>query len=146
LLRGNHPARVDDKGRLKIPSGFLTFVETNYGSEIFVTSRTGNNVLIYPMEIWTEIEKKLDAMPDSHPAKVKLLNRVHFFGQAMTLDRQGRLVIPALIRESARMNGNVAVLGKYNYLEVWNQSLFLEKLEQDPMTDEDNRALSEYGL
>jgi transcriptional regulator MraZ len=146
LLRGNHPARVDDKGRLKIPTGFLQFIVTNYGSEAFVTSVSGDNVRIYPMDIWSEIERKLGAMPDSHPAKVKFLNRVHFFGQAMLLDRQGRLVIPALLRDAARMKGNVAVLGKYNFLEIWNQESFLEKLSQEPMTDEDQKSLSEYGI
>jgi MraZ protein len=146
LLRGNHPARVDEKGRLKIPTGFLQLIETNYGAEIFVTSVTGDNARIYPMDVWAEVERKLGAMPDSHPAKVKFLNRVHFFGQAATLDRQGRLVIPALLRESARMKGNVAVLGKYNFLEVWNHEAFLEKLGQDPLTDDDHRALSEYGV
>jgi MraZ protein len=146
LLRGNHPARVDEKGRLKIPTGFLQHVETKYGAEVFVTSVTGDYVRIYPMEVWSEIERKLGAMPDSHPAKVKFLNRVHFFGQAVTLDRQGRLVIPALLRESAGMKGNVAVLGKYNFLEVWNQEAFLQKLDQEPMTDDDQRALSDYGV
>lgn len=146
MLRGNHPARVDEKGRLKIPTGFLQLIETNYGAEIFVTSVTGDNVRIYPMDVWSEVERKLGTMPDSHPAKVKFLNRVHFFGQAATLDRQGRLVIPGLLRESARMKGNVAVLGKYNFLEVWNQEAFLEKLGQDPLTDADHRALSEYGV
>jgi transcriptional regulator MraZ len=146
LLRGNHPARVDDKGRLKIPTGFLQFIVTNYGSEAFVTSVSGDNVRIYPMEVWSEVERKLGAMPDSHPAKVKFLNRVHFFGQAVLVDRQGRLVIPALLRDSARMKGNVAVLGKYNFLEIWNQESFLEKLTQEPMTDEDQKSLSEYGI
>lgn len=146
MLRGNHPARVDDKGRLKIPTGFLQFIVTSYGSEAFVTSVSGDNVRIYPMDIWAEIERKLGTMPDSHPAKVKFLNRVHFFGQAVLLDRQGRLVIPALLRDSARMKGNVAVLGKYNFLEVWNQEAFLDKLSQEPLTDEDQKALSEYGI
>jgi MraZ protein len=146
LLRGNHPARVDEKGRLKIPSGFFDLIETNYGSDVFVTSVSGDNARIYPMNVWAEVERKLGAMPDSHPAKMKFLNRVHFFGQAALLDRQGRLVIPALLRESAQMKGNVAVLGKFNFLEVWNQEYFLEKLNREPMTDDDQRALSDFGI
>ena len=146
MLRGNHPARVDDKGRLKIPSGFLQLMETNYGSEVFVTSVSGDYIRIYPMEVWSDIERKLGTMPDSHPAKVKYLNRVHFFGQANSLDRQGRLVLPAHLRETARMKGTVAVLGKFNFLEVWNQDYFLEKLSREPLTDDDQRALSDFGI
>jgi len=146
LLRGNHPARVDEKGRLKIPTGFFELIETNYGSDIFVTSVSGDNARIYPMNVWSEVEKRLGSMPDSHPAKVKFLNRVHFFGQTGVLDKQGRLVIPALLRESAQMKGSVAVLGKFNFLEVWNQEYFLEKLNREPMTDDDQRALSDFGI
>jgi MraZ protein len=146
LLRGNHPARVDEKGRLKIPAGFYDLIQTNYGSDIFVTSVTGESARIYPMSVWTEVERRLGTMPDSHPAKVKFLNRVHFFGQAVVLDRQGRLVIPSLLRESAQIRGNVAVLGKFHFLEVWNQEYFLEKLAKEPMTDEDQRALSDFGI
>jgi MraZ protein len=146
LLRGNHPARVDEKGRLKIPAGFYDLIQTNYGSEIFVTSVSGESARIYPMSVWTEVERRLGTMPDSHPAKVKFLNRVHFFGQAAVLDRQGRLVIPSLLRESAQIRGNVAVLGKFHFLEVWNQDYFLEKLAKEPMTDEDQRALSDFGI
>jgi MraZ protein len=98
------------------------------------------------MSVWTEVERRLGTMPDSHPAKVKFLNRVHFFGQAAVLDRQGRLVIPSLLRDSAQIRGNVAVLGKFHFLEVWNQDYFLEKLAKEPMTEEDQRALSEFGI
>ncbi len=146
MLRGNYPARVDDKGRLKIPSGFLQILETNYGSEVFVTSLAGENVRVYPMDIWTEIERKLAEIPNSHPSKMRFLDRVHFFGQATSLDRQGRLLIPATLRDSAQMNGNVDVLGKYNFLEIWNHDRFLEKLSNEPFTDEDGRTLADFGI
>lgn len=146
MLRGNHPARVDDKGRLKIPTGFLQLIETNFGQEVFVTSLLGDNVRIYPMDVWTEFERKLKRMPDFHPTKVKLLKRVHFYGQATTLDRQGRLVIPQHLREPARMAGGVDVLGMEDHLEVWNHDYLLEKLNQEPFTEEDHRALSEFDI
>ena len=55
MLRGNHPARIDDKGRLKVPNGFRTFVESQYGPELFATSVTGDYVRRYPMAVWLEI-------------------------------------------------------------------------------------------
>lgn len=146
MLRGNYPARVDDKGRLKIPQGFLQFIETSYGLDVFVTSLKGENVRVYPMEVWVEIERKLESMPNAHPSKGRYLDRVHFFGQVAALDRQGRLVIPSHLRESALMNGNVDVLGKFNFLEIWNHERFLEKLTQEPFTEDDSRALAEFGI
>lgn len=146
MLRGNYPARVDEKGRLKIPSGFLQLLETNYGPDVFATSLTGENVRVYPMEVWIEIERKLADIPNSHPSKMRFLDRVHFFGQATALDRQGRLLIPGILRESAQMNGGVDVLGKYNFLEIWNHERFIEKLRSEPFTEEDGRALADFGI
>src|SRR2546425_2924905 len=105
MLRGNHPARIDDKGRLKVPNGFRAFVEQQWGSELFVTSLSGDHVWIYPMAVWLEIERKLAGVPSTSPAKLRFLNRVNFFGQAVTMDRQGRVLLPQLLRASAAMAG-----------------------------------------
>ena len=51
MLRGNHPARIDDKGRIKVPNGFRTLIEQQYGAELFVTSVTGEYVRLYPMAV-----------------------------------------------------------------------------------------------
>ncbi|HSF17774.1 MAG TPA: division/cell wall cluster transcriptional repressor MraZ [Vicinamibacteria bacterium] len=146
MLRGNHPARVDEKGRLKVPVGFLQVIETNYGLDVFVTSLSGDNVRIYPMDVWTEFERRLKSMPDFHPTKVKLLKRVHFYGQASSLDRQGRLLIPQQLREPAQMNGTVDVLGMHDHLEVWNHDYLAEQLQREPFTVDDHRALTEYDI
>src|SRR5512139_2282546 len=120
MLRGNHPARIDDKGRLKVPNGFRTIVEAQWGEELFVTSVTGEFVRLYPMAVWLEIERRLAEVPSAHPSKLRFLDRVNFFGQAGTLDRQGRIVIPQPLRDNAAMAGDVSVLGQHNYLAVWN--------------------------
>src|SRR5258708_36926542 len=90
MLRGNHPARIDDKGRLKVPNGFRTLVESQYGPELFVTSGTGECVWLYPMAVWLELERKLAAVPSTNPSKLRFLDRVIFFGQVVALDRPGR--------------------------------------------------------
>ncbi len=146
MLRGNHPARVDDKGRIKIPNGFLQLLEANFGVEVFITSLRGDHVRVYPMEVWIELERKLEAIPGSHPSKARFLDRVHFFGQATSRDRQGRLLIPALLRETADMKGPVDVLGKYNLLEIWNHERLLEKMKNDPLTEDDGHRLAEFGI
>lgn len=146
MLRGNHPARVDEKGRLKIPSSFLQLIETNFGLDVFVTSLKGDNVRIYPMEVWMDFERKLSAMPEFHPTKQKLMKRVHFYGQATTLDRQGRLVIPNQLRESARMVGTVDVLGLQNRLDVWNHEVLAGQIEDEPFDESDEQAMAEFKI
>ncbi len=147
MLRGNHPARIDEKGRIKIPNGFRLFIESQFGSDLFVTSVTGEYVRLYPMAVWLEIEKKLAQVPSANPSKQRFLDRVNFFGQVVTLDKQGRVVLPQLLRESAAMVGEVSVLGLQNYLAVWNQKRLHERLfKKEPFTDEDGRVLSEFGI
>jgi MraZ protein len=146
VLRGNSPAKIDDKGRLKVPNGFRALIAEQYGRELFVTSITGDSVRIYPMPIWLEIEHKLANVPSSHPARLKFLDRVNFYGSIAELDGQGRVLIPPRLRESALMAGEVDVFGQYNYLEVWNHDRFRAKLQREPFTDDDARALSEFGL
>ena len=146
MFRGNAPARIDDKGRLKVPNAFRLLLENKYGRELFLTSLTGEYVRIYPMPVWLEIEQKLAAMPSVHPARLRFLDRVNYFGQADALDAQGRVLIPLRLREAATMAGEVDVLGQVNCLDVWNHDRFTAKLQREPYTDEDARALAEFGI
>jgi MraZ protein len=146
VLRGNAPARIDDKGRLKVPNAFRALVESKYGRELFLTSVTGEYVRIYPMPVWLEIEEKLGAMPSTNPSRLRYLDRVNYYGQPAELDVQGRVIIPVRLREAATMTGDVDVLGQFNYLDVWNHDRFLSKLQREPYTDDDARTLSEFGI
>ena len=146
MFRGNAPARIDDKGRLKVPNTFRALLEGKYGRELFLTSLTGEYVRVYPMPVWLEIEQKVGATPSTHPARLRFLDRVNYFGQDGEFDTQGRVLIPFRLRETANMTGDVDVLGQYNYLDVWNHERFVTKLQREPYTEDDARALSEFGV
>ena len=146
MFRGNAPATVDDKGRLKVPNMFRSLLESKYGRELFVTSLSGEYVRIYPMPVWLEVEQKLAHMPSAHPSKLRFLDRVNYFGQTAELDSQGRVLIPVRLRDSATMAGEVDVLGQVNWLDVWNHDRFLTKMQREQYTDDDARALSEFGV
>ena len=147
MLRGNHPATIDGKGRIKVPTTFRALIEQQYGPELFVTSVTGDYVRIYPMAVWLEIERRLAEVPSTNPSKLRFLDRVNFFGQSAAMDKQGRVVLPQLLRESAAMSGEVSVLGLQNHLAVWNQKRLQERLfKKEPFSDEDGRVLSGFGI
>lgn len=146
MLRGCYTARIDDKGRLKLPNAFKALVEENHGAELYLTSITGDSVLIYPMPVWKALEERVAKMPSTHPARLKFLDRVNYFGQIGEFDGQGRIVVPARLRDSAGMSGEVDVMGKMDYLDVWNHDRFASKLQRESLTDEDSRALAEFGI
>ena len=146
VLRGNAPAKIDDKGRLKVPNGFRARIQEAYGRDLFVTSLSGDSVRIYPMPVWQAIEQKLAAMPSTHPARKKFLDRVNYYGQVADIDVQGRVLIPSRLRDSAGMVGEVDVFGQYDFLDVWNHERFLAKLQREPYTEADARALADLGI
>jgi MraZ protein len=146
MLRGNAPATIDEKGRLKIPSTFRAYIEESWGSDFYVTSLSGESALIYPLPIWQEIEERLAKLPSLNPTKKKFLDRTNFYGQVTSADKSGRILIPTLLRESAQMAGEVAVLGYLDRLEVWNQKRFLDRIKEQEFTNEDEETLSKLGV
>ena len=146
MLRGNHTARIDDKGRLKIPNAFRGLIEGQHGADVFVTSLTGEYVRVYPMPIWMALEEKMARVPSTHPARLRFFDRVNYYGQTAAFDNQGRLIIHPRLRDSAGMAGEVDVLGQYDYLDVWNHERFVARMQREPYTDDDARALAEFGI
>lgn len=146
MLRGNIAAKIDDKGRLKIPTAFRTLIEREHGPQLFVTSLSGESVRVYPLPVWLGIEAKLARMPSSHPVRARFFDRVNYFGQPADVDAQGRVLVHPRLRESAGMVGEVDVLGQYDFLEVWNHDRFVARLQREPFTDDDARTLAEFGI
>jgi len=141
VLRGNATATIDDKGRLKIPSSFRAFIDASWGSDFYVTSLSGESGLVYPLPVWQEIEERLAKLPSFDPTKKKFLDRTNYYGQLASADKSGRILIPALLRESAQMTGEVAVLGSLNYLEVWDHQRFIDRMKTQQFTDDDYAKL-----
>jgi MraZ protein len=146
VLRGNYAAKIDDKGRLKIPNAFRALIEGQHGAEVFVTSLSGEYVRIYPMPVWLTHEEKLARVPSTHPARLKYFDRVNYYGQTAEIDAQGRVVIHSRLRDAAGMIGEVDVFGQYEWLDVWSHERFTAKLQREPYTDDDARALAEFGI
>ena len=146
MLRGNYTARIDNKGRLKVPTVFRRYLEEKYGAEFYVTSLTGESVRIYPLPEWESIEQRLLVLPTMDPTRRKFLDRTSYFGQQAALDGQGRLLIHPLLRKSAGVVGDVAVIGHLLYLEVWELENYENYLRSNPFTEEDEAALARLGI
>ena len=146
MFRGNHPTRVDEKGRLKLPAEFKRVIEEKYGAEFYITSKDGRVAEVYPMQEWEAMEAKLAKIPNFNPAKKKLLDRVNYFGQVSEMDAQGRILLPQILRETAKVTGDVVVFGMQTYLEVANHEDFRQHMEANPLTAEDEKALADLGL
>jgi MraZ protein len=146
MFRGNHPTRVDEKGRLKIPAEFKRVIDEKYGQQFYITSLDGKVAQVYPFEEWERIEQKLAGLSSFNPTKKKFLDRTNYYGQQVEMDGQGRLLLPQLLRESGQIKGEVAVLGNLTFLTVRNLELFKKEIETEKFTPEDEKTLDELGI
>jgi MraZ protein len=146
MFRGNHPTRVDEKGRLKVPAEFKRLIDEKYGTQFYITSLDGKVAQVYPFEEWQRIEEKLAKLSNFNPTKKKFLNRTNYYGQLVEIDGQSRVLIPALLRESAKIQGEVAVVGNLTYLEVQSIEVYKKDIEENPFTSDDEKTLDELGI
>ena len=98
------------------------------------------------MKEWEAIEKKLAKLSSYEPTKRKFLERTNYFGQVVEVDGQGRILVPPVLREAAEMKGEVDIQGQLTYLEIWNHVRFLNRLNSDPITAQDEKAFGELGI
>lgn len=146
VLMGHAPARVDDKGRLKVPADFRKFIEDKYGSDCFITSTDGERAMIYPLPVWYDFQARLAKVPSTSVAKQKLLERVNYYGQVATMDTQGRVLVPAVLRDVAHIADDVVVLGSTDHLIVWSEERITKRFKDNPITAEDMKELELHGV
>ncbi len=101
---------------------------------------------VYPLPEWEGIEQRLLALPSMDPVRRKFLDRTNYYGQQSAMDSQGRVLIQPLLRKSAGMVGDVAVLGYLTYVEVWELEKFQQRLLSNPYTEEDEAAMARLGI
>ena len=146
MFRGSTIATIDEKGRLKVPTDFRRHLEESYGRDFFVTSVRGDRAIAYPLPVWEEVERRLAQLPATDPTRQRFLERVSYFGAQVALDAQGRLLLPAIVREKTSMSGEVVVSAQIDRLEIWNRERLERKLEAEAFTDDDFAALAARGI
>jgi MraZ protein len=146
VLMGHAPAKVDEKGRLKIPANFRKVIEEKFGSDCFITSTDGERALIYPMPVWYDFQGRLSKVPSTSMARTKLLEKVNYFGQSGTIDAQGRVLIPSILRSVAGIAEDVVVIGNTDHLIVWNEEKIQQRMSETPLTSDDWKELELHGV
>ncbi len=151
-LRGNSPATVDEKGRLKLPATFKADLEAFARGEgggdarFYLTSLDRVSARLFPLSVWEGIEARLAAIPSTTPAKRRFLEVTAYYGSEVAPDAQGRFVIPPLLREAAQLTGEVAILGQMDHLALWNKGGFERRLAAEPLSGDDLAVLAELGI
>lgn len=143
MFRGNHPAKIDEKGRLKMPAAFKALVDAQNVTQFFVTSTNGKHAEVWPLPEWEKIEEKLTGASSLDDAVDEYLNVVNYYGQQVEMDNQGRMLLPPILRTKARLDAEVAVMGKGLHIEVHNLEAFEKNMPVGGLNDERRKRVAE---
>lgn len=147
MLDGSFTVKVDEKGRVKIPSEFRRLIQGKHGNgDFYVTSVKGDCARLYPARAWQEVLDKISTQPPSKPPVAKFRRATSYYGQRAVIDPQGRLLIHPRLRIDAGIEDDVVILGQQNHMEVWNLKKFKETLHSDPVSVEDEDYLATLGI
>ncbi len=144
MFRGNHLAKIDEKGRLKMPSAFKQLADADHVKEFYVTSVKGDYGEIWPLPAWKQREDRLAAVSEFEDSARKYLARTSYWGQEVEMDAQARLVLPQRLRKSAVLDEvEVTVIGMRDHIEVHNRQKFEAEMEAEDFTSDDRRNMAE---
>jgi MraZ protein len=144
MFRGSHHAKIDEKGRLKMPANFKQLVDVEHVNEFYVTSVTGEFLEIWPLPTWKIREDRLAVMSEFDDSARKYLTRTSHWGQEVEMDAQARMVLPQKLRTSAKLDEvEVTVIGMRDHIEVHNRQKFEADLNAEQFTADDRKAMAE---
>jgi len=143
MFRGNHPAKVDPKGRLKVPSAFKKLLDAANVTQFYVTSSHGKSAEIWPLPEWEKVEERLAGVSTMDDAVKTFMNLVNYYGQQVEIDDQGRVLLPQILRNKARLDDvETTVIGMGTYLEVHNRETFEKDLPPEGLSEEQRNRMT----
>ena len=143
MFRGNHPAKVEENGRLKLPVPFKQLLDAANVTDLYVTSEDGKRAQIWPLGEWEKIEAQLAKHSTMNDSVMRYLDLTSYYGQQVEIDNQARVLMPQILRGTAKLDGDVTVFGKLTYLEVRNREIFEQNLPGYALTAEERQAIAE---
>jgi MraZ protein len=142
MLLGEYQHSLDEKGRLIIPAKF----REDLGENFVITRGLDNCLFAYPLSQWKVIEEKVKELPTSQ-AETRAFVRMFFSGAVEAeLDKQGRIIIPQHLREHARVERDVYVIGVSTKVEIWSKEIWDNYAGQAEQSYEEIAAISKIGI
>jgi len=141
-FRGSFVLKVDDRGRIKIPSQYLSILTEQYSPEIYVTSLNGDRVLLYPISVWEEIEQSIEKIKVRSPEVEEYISRTSYWGNESEVDTRGRVLIPPELRKYSQLDGEIRIFGEIDHMVVWNEELFKQKALSGEFSNEKLQIVS----
>lgn len=147
MLNGGFTGKIDDKGRIKIPSEFRREIVERHGDgDLYVTSTEGLCAQVFPKRVWEDINDRLSKVPPSKGAVQKYRQFTNYYGQHASMDAQGRVLLHPRLREDTGIDGEVVILGQHSHLEIWSHKKFRDEQLRNRLTPEEKDYLAGLGI
>ncbi len=143
MFIGEYQASIDDKGRIAIPAKFRALLKGN----VVITRGLDNSLFLYTLSEWKKLAEKLAALPLTS-ANSRAFARLMLAGAVdCELDKQGRIILPAYLKDFAKVQKKVIFAGLYNRVEVWSEELWQSyKTSTEKSSSSIAEQLSELGV
>jgi MraZ protein len=144
MFRGQHDHTIDGKGRLSIPAGFRMEIQRRSEKHPILT-KYKDHLALYARDAWDEIESQLMQKSNLQP-NVRAYQRFIIGGASeCPVDTQGRILIPKALREHARLESKVTLVGVLEKIEIWNSELFEQDMQRTLMRLEEIQLAVDQG-
>ncbi|MEE9273848.1 MAG: division/cell wall cluster transcriptional repressor MraZ [bacterium] len=131
MLISSHNVSIDAKGRISIPAKFREYLNATYGDQLILLDMDGC-IFAYPLEEWRRrFSSKFSALPSHREEVRRYVRSMYARATQCEIDRQGRILLPARLREAARIEKEAVLVGLESKFEIWSRDLWESQLEEN---------------
>ncbi|MDD7804061.1 MAG: division/cell wall cluster transcriptional repressor MraZ [Endozoicomonas sp. (ex Botrylloides leachii)] len=131
MFRGVNAINLDAKGRLAVPTRYRDVLQERCDGRLVATIDTDELcLLIYPLDEWDSIQKKIEALPSFHPTSRRIQRLLIGHATDLDMDGSGRILIPPLLRDYAGLAKHSILLGQGKKFELWSEASWAERRDQ----------------
>lgn len=144
MFRGSFEHTVDSKGRVSVPSRFRELLVERYEGKLVLTMDLDRCITVYPLAEWERVEEKIKTIPQMQKEVKDYLRFIFSAAAECEMDKQGRMLIPPVLRERAGITKSVVVVGIINKMEIWDKAAWEARQSQN--SDKISETLAAMGL
>jgi MraZ protein len=130
VFRGIAQLNLDSKGRLAIPARYRELLLERCAGHLVITGDADRCLLVYPLPEWEVIQQKLEGLSNLDPRVRELQRRLIGFAVDTEIDNAGRMLVPPALRQFARLEKNVVLVGQGRKFELWNQEHWEQMIDK----------------
>lgn len=152
MFRGASAINLDTKGRLAIPKRYREPLQVEFENQLVVTVDFNSPcLLLYPLIEWRKIEAKLLQLSDTQSTERALKRLLLGYAHECEPDSNGRILLPTPLRDYAKLDKHLMLVGQLNKFELWNESAWQSQIELSRETINsiqftDNERLADFSL